>query len=217
MLRICLIGPGNIKFHFNSLLGMSDDEFEKHIEGIAGVLREHEIVLLPDRGVSFEIAKRYKELKGKKVIATIPLKDKDFGIKHLEKYINYETNGTKLFDKQIDTGDWYKQHMTLCLFGEVIFMLGNSLGSLAELSCGFYLYKLLVGDKPEVKAKIEKINTEIMAGINKDFAVIIYSPFMKEKLPEEIESYIKKSGGKVIYADNPEAIKLALQSLHTSS
>jgi hypothetical protein len=32
-------------------------------------------------------------------------------------------------------------------------MLGNSLGSLGELVYAYYLYKLFVGDKPEVKAK----------------------------------------------------------------
>jgi len=89
MLRISLVGPGDIDYHFRKLLKTSQLQFAKETEHIARVLVESgaEIVLLPDRGVSFDIAKTYKECCGKKAIATVPLSDSDFGIQHLQPYL----------------------------------------------------------------------------------------------------------------------------------
>ena len=89
MARISLIGAGNIKFHYNEMLGIKQEEFSKQITEIAKVLAEsiNEIVLLPDNGAPFEVAKRYKEFEGKQVIGTVPYSDTDFGIKHLQPYI----------------------------------------------------------------------------------------------------------------------------------
>lgn len=134
MLRVCLIGAGDIQYHYNELLKIPSDKFNKHLTKIAKVLAKNsEIVLLPDRGISFEIAKRYKELGGQKVIGTVPVSDNTFGIKHLEPFITATVEGTKIFDETIDTNNWYKQDLTHCLFGDVILMLGNTLGSLGEL------------------------------------------------------------------------------------
>ena len=83
---------------------------------------------------NFELAKKFKEFGGKKVIATIPLNDSDFGIKHLQEYIDFEVNGKKLIDETINTQTWYKENLTHCIYGDVILMLGNSLGTMGELS-----------------------------------------------------------------------------------
>lgn len=105
MLRVNLIGAGDIKFHYFDLLEIPEDRFYKQVKEIAKMLQEAEveIVLLPDRGISFEVAKRYKEFNGKKVYGTVPLSDKDFGISHLKPYIDAKVNGKKIFDEIIDT------------------------------------------------------------------------------------------------------------------
>ena len=150
MLRVNLIGAGDIKFHYFELLKIPEDKFHKQVGDIAKALQESdvEIVLLPDRGVSFEVAKKYKEFDGRRVYGTVPVSDKDFGIGHLKQYIEAEVNSKKVFDEIIDTQNWYKQDLTHCVYGDVVLMLGNSLGSLGELVYGYYLYKLFVGDKP---------------------------------------------------------------------
>ena len=215
MTRAALIGAGNIAYHYQELLQISEEEFNKHIEQIAKILAETktEIVLLPDKGVCIEVAKLYKQFNGPKVIATIPKDDTDFGIKHLAKYINTKVNGKRLIDQEINTRTWYKQDLTICTFGDIILMLGNSLGALGELTYAYYLYKIFKGTKKGVTATAQKIHPEIRAGKNLPFSVIAYKPFLKEKLSFEIETYIKKLGGKIYYANTPKELKQKIQEI----
>lgn len=215
MLRVCINGAGDIKYHYNGLLKIPEKKLEREIDGIAKTLSDCnvEIVMLPDRGVPFEIAKRYKAFGGKKVYATVPISDKDFGIRHLEPYINAKVNGKKVVDKVIDTENWYKQDLTYCTFGDIVLMLGNSLGAMGELCYGFYLYKLFSGGKPGVNPIKNKIHKEIRAGEKIPFTVIIYKPFVKGKLNFEIEQYIKKFNGKVYYTKSINDLKSILKKL----
>ena len=215
MLRVNLIGPGDINYHFFKLLKIPKNQLYKQIENIAKSLVETktELVLLPDRGICFEIAKKYKKLNGKKVIATVPLSNKDFEIKHLKDYINAKVKNKKIFDKFIDTNTWYKQDLTHCLFGDVVLMLGNSLGTLGELVYGYYLYKLFVGDKPEVQPKKKKIHPEVRAGEKVPFSVIVFQPFLKEKLNYEIEAYIRKLKGEIYYVNSSKELYSKLKDL----
>jgi hypothetical protein len=215
MLRAALIGAGNIEYHYQELLHISKEEFNEQIKQIAKVLAETktEIVLLPDKGVCMEIAKLYKQSKGPKVIATIPKDDKDFGIKHLEPYINAKIYGRKVIDKEINTKTWYKQDLIVCTFGDFILMLGNSLGALGELTYAYYMYKLFKGMKKGVSATEKKIHPEIRAGKNIPFTVIAYKPFLKEKLNFEIEKYIHKLGGKIIYVNSIKELKQEIAQL----
>jgi len=214
-LRICLVGAGDIDYHYFKLLGIKKSMFEKERDAIAKVLAQsgYEIVLLPDRGICFEVAKKYKEMGGKKVIGTVPFSDKDFGIEHLKPYIEAKIGKKKVFDEFIDTNNWYKQDLTLCTFSDVILMLGNSLGSLGELVYGYYLYKLFAGHKPEVDAKRKAIHPEVRAGEKIPYSTIVYKPFVKEKLNYEIESYIKKLKGHVFYVKDSKELKDILEKL----
>ena len=212
MLRVNLIGAGDIKYHYFELLNIPEKEFNKHLDEIAKVLLDFEIILLPDKGVNFEVAKRYKQIGGKKAIGTVPVSDKDFGIKHMKPYIDADVDGKKIFDEIIDTENWYKQDSTLSLFGDVVLMLGNSLGSLGELVYGFYLYKLFLGAKPGVKVTAKKIHPKARAGETIPFSVIIYRPFLKEKLNYEIEAYIKRFGN-IYYVNNAQELRSVLDDL----
>jgi len=215
MARISLIGAGDIRFHYFEMLGMMEYNFHRHVEGIAKALQESgsEIVLLPDRGVSLEVAIKYREFRGKKVYGTVPISDKDFGIGHLKQYIDTEVLGNRLFDEIIDTGSWYRQDLTHCIYGDVVLMLGNSLGSLGELAYGYYLYKLFSGGKPELKVDIGSISENARAGKFVPFSTIIYGPFMKGKLNYETEKYIEKLNGNIIYANSAEDLKQALKGI----
>jgi len=211
MLRVSLIGPGDIKFYYFNLLKLPKAKFYKQIEEIAKVLKESEIelVLLPDKGVSFEVAKKYKELGGaQRVYATMPLSDTDFIISHLFKYLNAKVSGKKIFDEIIDTQNWYKQDLTHCTYGDFTLMLGNSLGSLGEFAYGFYLYKIFKNS-----ARRKKVHPEIRAGEKIPFSAIVYKPFIKEKLNYEIEAYIKKVGAEIYYAKSPIELKKIIKKL----
>ncbi|MDO8538193.1 MAG: hypothetical protein Q7S21_04880 [archaeon] len=216
MLRVSLIGVGDIDWHFFELLKMEKKQVENYTNEIAKVLVEtnSEIVFLPDKGINFELAKKFKEFGGKKVIATVPLNDSDFGIKHLEEFRNFELNGKRLIDQTIDSSTWYKENLTHCIFGDVILMLGNSLGTMGELVFGYYLYKLFQGMKADVNVMKKKIHPEVRAGERIPFSVILFKPFLKEKLNFEIEEYIKKTNGRVYYVENALELKNILMQLN---
>ena len=63
-MKISLIGAGDVKFHFNELLNINSGDLEKHIEKIALVLKETNVVpiALADRGILFDLVKKFKEM-----------------------------------------------------------------------------------------------------------------------------------------------------------
>jgi len=212
-MRLSLIGPGDVNYH-SKLLGIEKDKWMQELKEIAKVLADAkvEIVLLPDRGVCFEVAKFYKSFNGLRVIGTIPSSDKDFGIAHLKPYIEATIDGKKVFDQFIDTKDWYKQDLTCSLYGDAILLLGLTLGSLGELSYAYYLYKLFIGEKPEVKTIKQKIHLEIRA--NPPYPTIVYKPFLCNELPKEVEAYIEdKLKSKIYYVNSVEELKEKIEEL----
>lgn len=215
-LRISLLGPGDIEAHFYELMGFSKNRFESEIESIAKTLANEniEIELLPDKGTSLEIAKKYKDYGGKKVIATIPKSDKDFGIKHLKESIETKINKKPLFDEKINTGDWYKHDLTKGLFGNAILYMGIAPGSEIEFDGATYIYKLIKGLKKYIETPAEKIHPELKAGKETSLKMLIYSPFIKSgKLSEEIEFYLNKYEIPFYYIHNSKELKEKLQEI----
>lgn len=221
-MKLCLIGPGNTEWHFFKFLKLNKKKFLKELEKIAKILAklDIELVLLPDKGICFEIAKLYKQYGGKKVIAVLPENDKKWGVKHLLPYLNaeIELNGKKLkvFDEKINSGDWYKQHFMFCLFSEVIFLLGISTGSMYELCDAYYIYKLFRGFKGVKKVMQKQLHPKIVAGLNMPLYTIAYLPFLKQKLPKEIEAYIKKFEADIFYVKNSKELEKILKNITTS-
>lgn len=212
--RISLIGPGDIEFHYKEFLGLGESALKSHLKGIAQSLANSnvEIELLPDRGVSIEIAKLYKQKNGRRVIGAVPKSDKTFGIKHLKKYINEKIDEKFLFDEIIDTNDWFKHDLIKGLLGNAILYLGSSPGTDGERHYAIYLYKLMKKFKEEVKIDGKKIHPEIRAGNN--FSLIVYSPFIKNKrLPEEDEKYMEKFGVKLYYVNNDSELYKILNEI----
>ncbi len=206
-MRISLIGPGDIEFHYHKILRIPEAKFESELEKIAQVLAdsECEIELLPDKGISLEIAKLYRQKNGKRIIGTVPQADKTFGIKHLEPYINETINGKLLFDEIIDTENWFKHDLIKGLLGDAILYLGASPGTNGELNYAIYLYKLLKGRKEGVSIAGKFIHPEIRA--DNSFSVFVYSPFLKKgKLSEEDEEYMKKFGINLVYIKDPKQL-----------
>lgn len=198
--RVTLLGPGNIEKHYFEYLKMSKSDFEKEIDELGKVLANSdcEIDILPDKGVSLEIVKKYRLHEGKKVIATIPKSDKTFGVKHLEPYIDEMIGDKKLFDEVIDSGDWFKHDMIKGLFGNIILYLGNSSRSNLELYGAIYLFKLLSGFKKDLKISRKKIHEELL--VDENFTIIYYQPFFSsEKLSSEIEKYLEDYKIKLVY------------------
>ena len=141
---LSLIGPGDIEFHYYELLGIPKEKFNSELEHIAQSLVDSgvELELLPDRGVSFELAKLYKQKGGKKVIGTVPQSDKTFGTEHLQEFIRTKVNNKPVFDEIIDSGDWFKHDLIKGLMGDALLCLGSSPGTDGERQYAVYLFKL---------------------------------------------------------------------------
>ncbi|MFA6064856.1 MAG: hypothetical protein WCW44_02390 [archaeon] len=215
MVRVTLVGAGDIKYHYTELLKIKEKKVELHLNSIAKALKDSdsELIVTPDRGVSFEVAKKYKSFSGKKVTALAPLSDKRWGVKHIQSYLDETQNGKKIVDNTIDTLNWLEHDSTHNMFGDVTLVLGHTLGATRELCGGYYLYKLFGGAKPEAKIAMEKVHPMISAGSRMPFHTIVYSPFVKDSLPMEIEKYIEKLGCKVFYVKNSKELSNLLKKL----
>ena len=217
MLRLSLIGPGDIDFHFYQLLGFEKEKFESELEKIAKALVESKVSLelLPDRGISFELAKLYKKLGGKEVVGAVPKSDKTFGIRHLQEFIDAKISNRKVFDKIINSGDWFKHDLIKGLLGDAVLYLGSSPGSDGELNYATYLFKLFQRMKTGVEVIKEKVHPEIRAGEN--FTYLVYTPFLiNKKLPPETEAYLEKFKIKLEYINSPKELKEKLSKIKLS-
>jgi hypothetical protein len=213
-MRITLLGPGEVEYHYQELLKIPRSKFISELESISQALVDSdvELDLLPDTGISIEIARLYKKQGGKKVIASLPLSDKTFGIKHLETYRKEVIKGKSLFDEEIDTGDWYKHDLTKGLFGNAILYLGHSPGTEIERNGSVYLYKLMKGYKENLDLARNKINPHILA--NNNLAIIVYSPFLiTGHLSKEDESYMERFGIKLFYVKDSLELKTIISKL----
>ena len=208
-MRISLIGPGDVEFYFKHMLKKDTKWLKQHIDDIAETLVEVNAtpVLLPDKGISLEIARRFKELGGKTVIGTVPFEDVTFGIVHLQKYMELKVNGKPLFSQFINTGDWFKQDLIMGLHGEKCLVLGFSLGALGELTYALYLLKLIKGVKISVEP--QRIHPALNHNYN-NFSVILYKPFLITTRFKELESYANKINVDLIYVKTKEELRAAL-------
>lgn len=216
MIRVDLIGPGDMDFHYKEILGVSKEELDREIEKISKALKSAnvEIALLPDRGICFEIAKKFKQIGGR-VIGLVPQDDKTFGIGHLREYIEAKVGNKNLFDEIINTGDWFRHDLTKCLFGDVVLSLGISPGTEGERQYGVYLYKLIAGYKKGVAIPITKIHPQARAGVKIPYSIILYKPFIKfGKVSAEDEVYAKKFGINLIYVNSALDLEKKLKELN---
>lgn len=215
IIRVAVIGPGNLEFYYQKVQKIKKKKLDSELEKIAKALVEAdvEIVLVPDKGVNMEIAKRYRKQGGRKVIGTIPKSDKRYGIKHLKPYMKEKINGKNVFDEFINSGDWKEQNRLRGFFGDVILSLGISPGSELELNYSTYLFKLMKGFKDGVST-LKGIHSEIRVNKHTPYTYFIYTAFIKtKKLYPETEAYLKEFGIHLEYIKSPKELKEKLQKL----
>lgn len=132
-MKISITGSGDISKiirHTN----LSKEEIGRIVIEVGEIIAKkgHEIVVIPSKGISAEIAKAYKEAGGKKVYGVIPINDKKFGIKHIEKYFS-------LVDERIEVNDWYEAASEIVPSGDVCVVIGMSSGVIRGVGVlGFY-------------------------------------------------------------------------------
>jgi len=141
-MKIVLLGPGDISkiWKYGKL---TEEEVWKLIDKFAKFLADNkfEIIFVPSRGIHYEIAKKYKEYGGPKVIGVIPREDKRFGIKHIEKYFG-------LVDEEVSIKDWYNLNGEIGSMGDITICFGLSPGAIIDMSMMSYHYRYLDSKVP---------------------------------------------------------------------
>ena len=120
-----------------------------------------ELIIVPDEGIPFEIAKAYKEAGGHKVTGIVPLLDKKFGVEHIREFIG-------ILDETVDVKTWYEADGEIASFGDLCICIGLSPGSLVEICMMKYHAKFL----------------------DKKIPLIIFENTFSGKLPEEIKEQL---------------------------
>jgi hypothetical protein len=213
MLRVCLIGPGKIDFHYNEVLGIDKKKISNEIEGLANALQNSDvdIALTPAKGICFEIAKKFNG----NVIGIAPISDKHPGIGHLKEYMDAKVDGKKVFNEIIDSGNWPSHNLRIGLFGDCLLFLGKTPGSCGELSFSLYMYSVIKGLKKNVNQPSKTIHKDIRAGKNRDYVIFVYTPFLKDgKLSYEDEIYAIKFGIKIVYVNSFDELSRELKRLN---
>ncbi len=210
-MRLSIIGPGDTDYHYEKLLKLTKLQWRDHIDSIAAVIKElgGELSLVPSRGACFELARSLRVISDTSIVGIIPT-DGEEPTSHQKTFMDATVKEKRVFSGFIETGDWYKQAHISILFGDVVLVLGYTLGSIGELMHGLYMYKLAIGDKPSVKTGLNKFHPKLRAGRNKKFSVIFYQPFIQDRLASELANYAIKHKVDILYAKTPEDLKRIL-------
>lgn len=162
--------------------GTSRAELENLIDKLAELLAEKfsEVFLVPQQGVYYDLALKYKENGGEKLTAVIPADDEKYGVGHLE----LDSAEFSKFDDGIELKNWYTLNGEIASLGDFAFVLGYSAGVFSDLSFLKYQRKFL-GDETKV---------------------IILANTVSQRLPEEFEQDL----GSVYYLNSVEEIKQIL-------
>jgi len=162
-MKVAVLGSGDVtKVHrFGKI---TEEKAKQLIKDVAELIadKKMDMVIVPARGIPYEIAKAYKEVGGKKVIGLVPKKDKRFGVKHIQEYIH-------IIDEEVDIGDWYNLNGEIAAYGDYAICIGMSSGAMCDIAMLKYHYKYL-----ESKTKL-----------------IIFENTISQKLPKEIEEEMK--------------------------
>ena len=160
-MKVSLFGSGDIS-KIQRFSKLSEEEVKKLIEDVGKLLAEKkvELVIVPSRGISYDVAKVYKEHKGPKIIGAIPKDDKDYGIKHIEEYRH-------ISDKEINIGDWYDLNGRLAAQGDLSICIGLSGGGICNIAMLKYHYKYL-GSKTKLIIFENTISSKLHAELEED-------------------------------------------------
>lgn len=162
-MKISVLGSGDLD-KITRHTSLKEKDVRLFIENIARFLAEKkfEIVIIPDKGIPVEIAKKYKEFGGKKLFGIVPVNDKKYGIRYIEANLG-------MLDKVIEVNDWYNADGEIAASGDYAICFGLSGGILREISVLKFHYKYL------------KCKTKL----------IMFRNAMSSKLPDELEEDLK--------------------------
>lgn len=162
-MKVTILGCGDINkiYRYTKL---SKGKLKDIITNLGKLLasKNVDLIIVPARGIPYEVAEEYKKYGGKKVIGIIPKKDKRYGIKHIKEYLH-------IADEEKDIEYWYHLNGEIAAIGDVAICLGMSSGAMADIVMLKYHYKYL-GSKTKL---------------------LIFENTISQRLPKEVEEELK--------------------------
>jgi len=164
-MKITIIGAGDLESIYNHTR-VSKKELDELLKDVVDYLVEikAEIIILPARGIPYNIAQMYKEKKGKKVIGVIPAKCPFYG-KYTKDIIEPYLD---VIDEVIKFDSWYDADGNIASLGDATLCLGISAGVMAEIA------------EMKYNIKYRKSKTKL----------IIFDKTFSKRLPDEMEKDI---------------------------
>lgn len=158
-MRVSILGAGE-KSKIIKYARIGEPELNRLIRDIGEFLAKlkAEIVIVPARGIAYEVAKAYKKAGGKKVIGLVPRDDKRYGISHIKGYL-------KITDEEVNIGNWYDLNGEIASYGDAAICIGLSPGAMVDICFMKYHRKYL----------------------NSRTTLIIFEDTVSQMLPRELE------------------------------
>ncbi len=173
-MKISLLGTGDIS-KISKHTPMSEAELTNLIKQIAKLLAEkqHEIVIIPNKGIPLEIVKIYKQEGGKKIFGVVPIKDKDYGLGHIEEFL-------PLIDENLEVDSWYDADGKVAAFGEICIVIGMSPGVMRALTALKFHQKYRDNNTKLIIFK-NTLSIEIHKEISEEIPIVYINSFKELK------------------------------------
>ena len=129
-MKIALIGPTNIDL-ISSVSGIEKEKIINSARLLGNLIAKynHEIVVVPDRGVAVEGLISYKEANGVKAIAITPINKTE------EQQQTVKCNENIHYCDEIhDQLDWTEQHSKICELSDLMVCCAISCGTISEMA-----------------------------------------------------------------------------------
>lgn len=156
-MKIALIGPTNLEL-ISEYSGIEINTYINSAKILGKLIADynHDLVIVPDRGVAVAGLNSYKENNGKNIIAINPTRG---ATSYQEKTLKCDDN-LKLCNEIYSDLAWCEQHSFICRLSDLMVCCGLSCGTIAEIVWTKW------NEKPDVyvcKNTITSIPPEIIA------------------------------------------------------
>jgi hypothetical protein len=177
-MKVSVLGSGDI-LKICKYGKMKKRDINNLLEGIGKILAKYrvEIVIIPDRGVPYIVAKFYKKYGGTKVIGLIPPGKDKFGIEHIKPQLH-------IVDEKIKVPSWYHADGEVAASGDIALCVGFSPGVMRDIAA-LKFHRKFLGNKTKLVIFNNTISSRLHPEVEEELDVIYI-----EKL-SELEEILK--------------------------
>lgn len=166
-MRVSILGAGE-RSRVPRYASISEPELDSLIEGTGRLLARigAEIVIVPARGIPYDVARAYRKAGGKKVIGLVPRDDKKYGIEHIKGYLH-------ISDEEVNTGNWYTLNGEIASYGDAAVCIGLSPGAMLDI-CFMKYHRKYLGSKTVLIVFRNTVSQGLPLEVGEDLGKVVY-------------------------------------------